>query len=210
MRTRPPHSGRLNRVAMSGSAVGETCENGRSSGSSSIDSSARLRFVSRLSLEFDIFVREHAQSVRRYAFSMLHDSWAADDALQETFLRAWRFWSSFRGESTREAWVIRICRNVVLDMLKRRFDQPLSRVEQIAGEGASHFDQPMLSLDSTWMLMQLRLEYREVVFLVDVLGYDYETAAVVLDAPVGTVRSRVHRARSALRDVLQQCREETA
>jgi len=160
--------------------------------------------------EFDRFVREHAQAVRRYALSLTRDPWTADDALQETFLRAWRSWSSFRGESTREAWVIRICRNVVLDMLKRRFDQPLSRVEQIAGEGASHFDQPMLSLDSTWMLMQLRLEYREVVFLVDVLGYDYETAAVVLDAPVGTVRSRVHRARSALRDVLQQYREETA
>ena len=195
---------------MTGSIFEETSEDVRSAGSSSFDSSARMRLVSRISVEFDIFVREHARPVRRFAFGMLHDNWAADDALQETFLRAWRSWSSFRGESTREAWVIRICRNVVLDMLKRRFDQPLSRVEQIAGEGASHFDQPMLSLDSTWMLMQLRLEYREVVFLVDVLGYDYETAAVVLDAPVGTVRSRVHRARSALRDVLQQCREETA
>ena len=169
-----------------------------------------MNLVSRTSVEFDLFVREHAHSVRRYAFSMLRDRWAADDALQETFLRAWRFWSTFRGESSREAWVIRICRNVVIDMLVRRFEQPMSKVEQIADEGVLHFDQRVLSLDSAWIMMQLRLEYREVAYLVDVLGYDYETAAVVLDVPVGTVRSRVHRARSAMREILQQEREETA
>ena len=160
--------------------------------------------------EFDRFVREHAQAVRRYALSLTRDPWTADDVLQETFLRAWTYWPTFRGTSTREAWVIRICRNVAFDMLASRLDHVLLDVERIADDRVARPVPSLLSLDMVGELMQLGLEHREVVFLVDVLEYDYETTAEILEIPVGTVRSRVHRARALLRASIEQENEKTA
>lgn len=160
--------------------------------------------------EFDRFVRGHAQAVRRYALSLTRDPWTADDVLQETFLRAWKYWPTFRGTSTREAWVIRICRNVAFDVLASRVDYVLLDVERIVDDRVTRLDPSLLSLDVFGELMQLGLEHREVVFLVDVLEYDYETTAAILEIPVGTVRSRVHRARALLRDSIERGNEKTA
>jgi RNA polymerase sigma-70 factor (ECF subfamily) len=160
--------------------------------------------------EFDRFVREHAQAVRRYALSLTRDPWTADDVLQETFLRAWKYWPTFRGTSTREAWVIRICRNVAFDLLASRVAHVTLDEERICDDRVARLNSPLLSLDVVGEMMQLGLEHREVVFLVDVLEYDYETAAEILEIPVGTVRSRVHRARALLRTSIEQGNEKTA
>lgn len=161
-------------------------------------------------VDFDRFVREHAQSVRRYALSLTRDPWTADDVLQETFLRAWKYWSTFCGTSTREAWVIRICRNVAFDVLASRVAHVTLDEERIADDRVARLNSPLLSLDVVGEMMQLGLEHREVVFLVDVLEYDYETTAEILEIPVGTVRSRVHRARALLRTSIEQGDEKTA
>jgi len=145
--------------------------------------------------EFDDAVRCHATRVRHYALRLVRDPWLADDVLQETFLRAWKHWSTFRSDSNREAWLIRICRNVAFDLLaqrNRRRESPL-RDEETSGASS------LLSLDTSEALLDLSLEHREVIFLVDFLEYEYDVAAEILGVPVGTVRSRLHRARSALR-----------
>jgi len=160
--------------------------------------------------EFDRFVRKHARAVRRYALSLTRDPWTADDVLQETFLRAWKYWPTFRGTSTREAWVIRICRNVAFDLIASRVDHVTLDEERIADDRVARLDPSLLSFDVVGELMQLGLEHREVVFLVDVLEYDYETTAEILEIPVGTVRSRVHRARALLRASIQQGKAEIA
>jgi RNA polymerase sigma-70 factor (ECF subfamily) len=160
--------------------------------------------------QFDCFVREHAQAVRRYALSLTRDPWTADDVLQETFLRAWKYWPTFRGKSTREAWVIRICRNVAFDVLATRVKNVPLRDEPIGEDHVGRSDASLLSVDMVGEMMQLGLEHREVVFLVDVLEYDYETTAAILEIPVGTVRSRVHRARALLRASIEHGNEKTA
>lgn len=145
--------------------------------------------------EFDEAVRLYATRVRHYALRLVRDPWLADDVLQETFLRAWKYWSTFRSDSNREAWLIRICRNAAFDLLaqrNRRRESPL-RDDETSGTST------LLSLDTSDALLDLSLEHREVIFLIDFLEYEYSVAAGILGVPVGTVRSRLHRARSALR-----------
>jgi RNA polymerase sigma-70 factor (ECF subfamily) len=150
--------------------------------------------VSLSDAEFDRVVRSHATRVRHYALRLVRDPWLADDVLQETFLRAWKYWSTFRAESNREAWLIRICRNVAFDLLAKRNSRQESPLRDTADRNTT-----ILSLDTSDALRDLSLEHREVIFLIDFLEYEYELAAEILEIPVGTVRSRLHRARSALR-----------
>lgn len=145
--------------------------------------------------EFDEAVRCHATRVRHYALRLVRDHWLADDVLQETFLRAWKYWSTFRSDSNREAWLIRICRNVAFDLLAQRNRR---RESPLLGDETSGISN-LLSLDTSDALLDLSLEHREVIFLIDFLEYEYGVAAEILGVPVGTVRSRLHRARSALR-----------
>ena len=143
---------------------------------------------------FDDTVRREIVSVRRYALSITRDPWLADDVVQETFLRAWRYWDSFRGDSTRQAWLIRICRNVAFDSLRLRGEVTAPREPDI-----TRIESPLLSPETIDNLAEVSLEHREVLVLIDFLGYDYATVAVALDCPVGTVRSRLNRARRAYR-----------
>jgi RNA polymerase sigma-70 factor (ECF subfamily) len=165
--------------------------------------------VSAADEEFDLFVRAHAASVKRYALSIVRDTWVADDVVQETFLRGWRFWGSFRGESPRIAWIFRICRNVAFDALKvknARFagEQPLT--ESVGSTLTNVFEFPAAEFSTSWVeemsvLRQLTLQHREVIALIDLLGLDYATTAHVLDIPVGTVKSRLKRARESYREI---------
>ncbi len=65
---------------------------------------------------FELLVRENARSIRTYAHSVASTPTIAEDATQETFLRAWRYLDSFRGSGSQQGWLIRICRNAVYDL----------------------------------------------------------------------------------------------
>lgn len=152
----------------------------------------------RSKVDFDELVRDHAKAVLRYAMFLTNDNWLADDVTQETFLRAWRYLPTFRGESTVESWLIRICRNVAFTMLgKVRPTVTLREFDAIHVEGR------FASLEVNELLLHVPLIHREVLYLVDVLGYDYELASEVLEIPIGTLRSRLARARSSLRKVIE-------
>ena len=151
--------------------------------------------------EFDQFVRETAPAIRRYALSLTRDRWLAEDISQETFLRAWRYWHSYRGESSREAWVVRICRNTTFDALAKRVKTPEQVLDEVSAVDAGFED--VLIRDE---LNGLSLPHREVVVLVDLLGFDYASVAEILDCRTGTVRSRLSRARESLREVRARMR----
>lgn len=144
--------------------------------------------------EYEAVVRREAGALRRYAVTLTRNEWLADDVVQESFLRAWRYWESFRGESTRQAWLIRICRNVAFTMLRKQL--PTTAL-------SNDHDHPSTTnegiVDLADELAGLSIEHREVIVLVDVLGYDYATVADIFDCPIGTIRSRTSRARDALR-----------
>ncbi len=113
--------------------------------------------------------------------------------MQITFTRAWKYQHSFQGSGSYEGWLIRICRNVVHDLTKKRTDdQPLHQWAE--PESADH----SLEAEIDDLINELPLVQREVMRLCGVMGYDYESAAELLQIPVGTVRSRLHRGRATL------------
>jgi RNA polymerase sigma-70 factor (ECF subfamily) len=142
---------------------------------------------------FEHLVREHHSAVSAYARAMTGDTTLAEDAVQETFLRAWRYLDSFRGEGSFEGWLIRICRRCVIDLARAE-----QRQAQLVDVPSPEIHDHGSTLEVSSRVAALPKEQREVLVLCGVLGYDYETAAAVLDLPVGTVRSRLSRARQRL------------
>jgi RNA polymerase sigma-70 factor (ECF subfamily) len=140
----------------------------------------------------------------------------AKDVLQDTFLRAFEKLDQFQGESSFYTWVYRIAVNLALSGHRRHRvrSAPRSNGEYAVGRGEDPADpssdaDPTSSLERTEReqmvvaaLDQLCPDHRAVVVLKDFDGHRYEEISAILDIPVGTVRSRLHRARCELRDRL--------
>jgi RNA polymerase sigma-70 factor (ECF subfamily) len=123
---------------------------------------------------------------------MCSDRWTADDAVQETFARAWKYLESYAGDGSFEGWLLRICRNCIIDMANR----PLTT--SLAVDEHDLLEPPDCSIELHLLVDRLTLAQREAVVLCGVLGYDYQGAADLLGVPIGTIRSRLSRARDAL------------
>lgn len=154
---------------------------------------------------------------------MLGDRALAEDATQEAFLSAYRSFHSFRGPNLR-AWLLRIVANRCRDMLRAGKARPTVSLDQPSEDAGSGLT-PALELPSgdespeesalrnelgaviRQGLQSLSEERRSTVHLVDVQGFSYEEAAQVLGANIGTIRSRLARGRSDMRDYLQQHQE---
>jgi RNA polymerase sigma-70 factor (ECF subfamily) len=141
---------------------------------------------------FDTMMRENIRSIAAFALSITSNAHIAEEAVQETFIRAWRYWPTFRHESPVVSWLITICRRVVIDMAKK------NRVHEQLPENVIEIRDHFASMAIYDMVRELPLPQREVVVLCAVLGFDYESAATTLNIPIGTVRSRLARAREHL------------
>lgn len=157
------------------------------------------------------------------AYRMLNDEDQAADAVQNAFISAWSHLSTYRGGSFK-AWVMRMVTNGCYDELRRQKRRPTTPLEPVNTEDQEEMDSPqwMASDDpqpETTMeqaelehalshcLEALPEDFRAVVVLVDVQGMDYEEVAVSTQAPLGTVKSRLARARLKMRDCLQGFQE---
>jgi RNA polymerase sigma-70 factor, ECF subfamily len=154
---------------------------------------------------FAAVVRLYDAKLRGLAFKVLGDRDRMDDALQEAYVRAFRALPRFRGDARMSTWLFRITYNACLDELARGrkvSHVPLEElVEQASGEPQPG-DELGSRSDLISALRALPEEERAVVFLVDVQGFDYAGAAEIVGVPVGTVASRLNRARLALRRAL--------
>lgn len=146
---------------------------------------------------FERLVREHHRSVFAYARSMTRSDNLAEEATQDTFVKAWKHLDSFRGDGSLEGWLIRICRNCVYDISKRQSKGVVASLEP-AVTAPDHQSELWSMID------MLSDDDREILVVCGALGYDYESASTLLDLPIGTVRSRLSRARARLSDVMQQ------
>jgi RNA polymerase sigma-70 factor, ECF subfamily len=148
---------------------------------------------------FENLLDRHEARLRRVAFGMLADAHRVDDVLQEAFLKAYRALpDSFENERVESAWLYRIVHRCCLDELRRR-----KRRREVVGvlELLSTEDEQDASLVVAGALARLTPQARAVVLLIDLIGLDYDTAATALGVPRGTVASRLHDARRALREV---------
>lgn len=122
-----------------------------------------------------------------------------EDLVQETYLRALRSLDGFRGEATVRSWLLAIGRNVCADHVRRRERgrRLTDRVRPTADEAVTFIDEPVHDLLAT-----LDPERREAFVLTQLLDLSYEEAASAVGCPIGTIRSRVARARAQLVDVV--------
>jgi len=151
---------------------------------------------------FENMVDRHESRLRRLAFGMLGDAHRVDDVLQDALLRAYlKLPTRFENEHAEAAWLYRIVHRTCLNELRahgrRREDELVADDPRVASRGP---DAESLALAEA--LAALPAPARAVVLLVDMVGFDYETAATVLRIRRGTVASRLNAARAALRSAL--------
>ena len=187
-----------------------------------MDEAELLRLAQRGDLEaFNRVVLEHQTRAFNVALRVLGEGEAAADATQDAFLSAYRNLRSYRGGSFR-AWLLRIVTNACYDELRRRKRRPATSLEELGPETedgepeveawlASTADGPERLSERTELvhaiqdcLDRLPDEFRIVAVLADVQGYNYDEVSSAIGKPLGTVKSRLARARARLRDCLQR------
>jgi RNA polymerase sigma-70 factor (ECF subfamily) len=129
----------------------------------------------------------------------------AEEAMQETFLKAWRSLRRYRGAGTFKSWLLTICRNVCIDRVHRAPEKPLALERCAGGQIADRVPRsgPVDAIVLRSTLAALPCDEREAWFLVDVQGCTSEEAALIVGTrAASTVRSRVARARAQLLDAL--------
>jgi len=148
------------------------------------------------------FVEAGYQEVWRLCASLV-DEWAADDLCQETFARAVKAMPRFRGESTARTWLLSIARHACTDELRSR-SRRRRREANAAGSRPATVADPSGDVTAAGLIRQLGPDRRAAFVLTQVIGLSYQEAARVCDCPLGTVRSRVARARADLLGLLQE------
>lgn len=161
-------------------------------------------------------VREHGDRVYRLAYRLSGNAHDAEDITQETFIRVFRSLDSYRPGSF-EGWLHRITTNVFLDLVRRRqrirMEALPEETDRIAGREPSPeqaWSDANLDPDLQASLDELLPEFRAAVVLCDVEGLSYEEIGATLGVKLGTVRSRIHRGRQALRAGLERRRAAAA
>jgi RNA polymerase sigma-70 factor, ECF subfamily len=154
---------------------------------------------------FAAVVRLYDAKLRGLAFKVLGDRDRMDDALQEAYVRAFRALPRFRGDARMSTWLFRITYNACLDELARGRKVSHVPLDELVGQASGELqpgDELGSRSDLISALRALPEVERAVVFLVDVQGFDYAGAAEIVGVPVGTVASRLNRARLSLRRAL--------
>ena len=167
---------------------------------------------------FDAIVRAHQDRVYSFCVRMLSDREDALDIAQEVFLSAYRNLSGFRGEASLSTWLLRIATNRCLNRIRQRSARAAREVVQGGAEGNddSSFQPPgreedrpdrMVETRETGKILEAAIarldeDSRMLVILSDVEGFSYEELAGAVGIPLGTVKSKLHRARMALRKML--------
>jgi RNA polymerase sigma-70 factor (ECF subfamily) len=166
--------------------------------------------------EFEQTALPSMNVLHKYALHLTSNSEKANDLLQETYLKAFRFWSRFRTGTNINAWLFRIMKNSYINRYRTERSRPphISYEEHHVPPHADH--ESSLPYQSTrehsydtqvgdeilHSLQSIDETYRNVVILGDLEGLSYKEIADTLDCPIGTVRSRLHRGRKLLKERL--------
>jgi RNA polymerase sigma-70 factor (ECF subfamily) len=157
---------------------------------------------------FNLLVLRHQDRVYTLAVRLLGDRGEAEDMAQEAFLKAYERVGDFRGDAKFRTWLYRICYNLCLNLLERKKSDPADGPphESIPDPGARMPEQ-LIEKERRELinraLSSLQREFREVIVLYHTGQWSYDEIAGLLALPVGTVRSRLHRARAELKQLLR-------
>jgi RNA polymerase sigma-70 factor (ECF subfamily) len=162
--------------------------------------------------EFEQEAIPHMDILYNYALRMTGNADDARDLLQETFLKAYRFWDKYEKGTNVRAWLFRIMKNTYINLYRKAVKEPdtvdyndIQNFYNVIRENSTDANDlqeklfgHLLDDDVTKALESLPEEFRTVVILCDIEGLTYEEIAEFVECPVGTVRSRLHRGRKLL------------
>jgi len=160
-------------------------------------------------LTWEEVARVHGRKIYNFAYRLTGNPDDAHDLVQEVLLRVHRGLSNYQPGSF-EGWLWRITRNAFLDDVRRQKRRPtaplpdeVDRWAHGATESAdAEYARISLGDDIQKALLELPIDFREAVILCDVVGLSYEEIAKAVAVPIGTVRSRIHRGRKILKELL--------
>ncbi len=163
---------------------------------------------------FDELMIPHEKRIYALCLRMSGDREDALDSAQEVMLRIWRSISSYRGQASFSTWIFRIATNTCLDLLRKKKSRPAVSLDALADDGfmpPADTDDPQKHAEATARtraladgIQALPPDMRAALVLRDVQGFSYEEVAGILDTPLGTIKSRINRAREKLRTILYQ------
>lgn len=166
---------------------------------------------------FDHEFMPHIHSMYNFGYRLTLERDDAKDLVQDTYLKAFRFIESFQKGTNAKAWLFRILKNSFINDYRKKSKEP-SKVDYQEVETYYNSDEvdrqitPDLRVESlkdmigdeiSNALNSLDVDFRTVIILCDLEGFKYEEMAKILDIPIGTVRSRLHRARNLLKEKLK-------
>ena len=163
---------------------------------------------------FEELMQSHESRIYAIALRMMGNREDAQDCAQEAMVRIYRAMGSFKGQSALATWIYRITMNTCLDELRRRKARKVTSLDSLVDNGWSPTDtgdtpeEHGLRVEKQNALNQaiqsLPDDMRAAIILRDVKGYSYDEIASILDANVGTIKSRISRGREKLREILSK------
>jgi RNA polymerase sigma-70 factor (ECF subfamily) len=158
----------------------------------------------------------HVGALQTFAYHLTYNQDDADDLVQETYMKAYRFIDKYEKGTNAKAWLFKILKNAYINEYRKKVKQPtkvdfedivayhdtdddhLSGYSDLRAEIFQH----MMGDEVTMAINSLPLDFRTVILLCDIEGFTYEEIASIIDVPIGTVRSRLFRARNLLKEKL--------
>lgn len=171
--------------------------------------------------DFEEEIVPHLDAMYNFALRLTSDPSDAEDLVQDTIVKAFRFFSSYEKGTNAKAWLFRILKNSYINNYRKQSKQPnqvdydevSSFYETIRADRTDTSDledkmfRELVDDDISQALDELPEDFRTVVLLCDVEGFTYEEIANMLDVPIGTIRSRLHRGRNLLKAQLKEYAE---
>lgn len=167
---------------------------------------------------FDEEFFPHMKALYNFAFHLTYNGEAANDLVQETFLKAYRFIDSYQKGTNSKAWLFKILKNEFINNYRKKLKRPTNvdfedvinyhESDDIGYVGSldlrQEIFQNMMGDEITIALNSLPTDFRTIILLCDIEGFTYEELSKILDIPIGTVRSRLFRARNMLKEKLRE------
>lgn len=166
---------------------------------------------------FETELLPHIDALKTFAYHLTFDDDDAEDLVQETYLKAYRFIDKYQQGTNAKAWLFKILKNAYINQYRKKvkrptqvdFEEVISYHDTDDKSKTNYLDlreeifENIMGDEITTEINNLPIDFRTVILLCDVEGFTYEEISKIIDVPIGTVRSRLFRARNILKEKLK-------